>query len=1113
MKFRSIAQHVGVVFLCMCLSVPLIPSASADGRDRVVIQVGAPSVWSMGQAHYLLMKMHQKNNDLTTKQPKEDELDPNGVNATRIQILKTLLSIQAEFDQKLGVENRAKIREYESKLQDREIAQQQLREVESELRRIDQELPASKLRLASLKLERDQKRALLNSRVPPTRNDSTPLPTAEEVQALDNQIALLEEEIKLKTERRTTLVAEQARLTPKATQDLTLSGLATPSVGTASGTTSGSGTGGSSSTANSGGSLPEFDSKLTNYIDRSFTEVGRPKLAATTALDNYIGMQYEIISKQLTLLRDEVGPDNRIVFLELPASIYTADKRGDDYLAQVKWEVTHYAEASQREIEDQKSNGSDKEKEMACKTQEDQLATPNAIDFVKQSKYSLTVQGALDQKMLDGLNESDKKKKLEEVYQCDPCFEALTRPFLPKEKSKTIPEKIKSDVIKRIQEEEKKGGFDKRAFFRENLVCWQKADSDLVRAIDIIPRQSSLNINEVQATASQRNFLGLFKFLTGLGVSVNYQRQKQLYEQFLQQEVFAAGFGKGMNSFGWTFGPLPGSHRIAPGVRTMYAVMVVPQHTKQLKIKATGIAYHRKDLPKYEDSQLVFNAQKLSVDDTTSDTACKENCNAYNVLVPGEVTTRWYADEVDYTPAKAGEPVTVILRGNAFSNQTSVLVDGVPLRRVISIGNSASSKAENDAQAGSGVQGQFEVVNSRQIAIKFTMGASTYFGTPTITVVAPEKTESINFFKLKVNGRYGESLYDRSLSEPMFVEPFSLDEKKFKPTDVSVGGGQTFVLAKIQGRGLRRDAAVWVGNDRLDYRKECETSNGLARCLIDFCNSSFAAQTDTNEYTLYFRKPAGEQWPIRYRQQTVRGFEDKEFVHDTSSPPKVRRVQVISYSANPARRVAYLSLRFTKDRPVEAELSTACRPHPEQSLPNCRGRKVYAFFDEGMGNWRANFEIGMEDQGGGKIVEREKVFVTVKTEEKFKENGVEKTELKTWTNDLEFDVTPRIKTIEILRPAITSDTGTEIRIEGINMQNVKKVIVAGQEADILGAGGKDAITVKLKGGAFIKEEKGVKVPVVLVTKEGTSVSGIVTLGGSSASSGDTQKKSPKPKKK
>jgi hypothetical protein len=55
-------------------------------------------------------------------------------------------------------------------------------------------------------------------------------------------------------------------------------------------------------------------------------------------------MQYEIVAKQLTSLRDEAGAGHRIIFLEMPTSIESADRKkigngGEDKLAQSWWRV------------------------------------------------------------------------------------------------------------------------------------------------------------------------------------------------------------------------------------------------------------------------------------------------------------------------------------------------------------------------------------------------------------------------------------------------------------------------------------------------------------------------------------------------------------------------------------------------------------------------------------------------------------------------------------------------------------------------------------------------------------------------------------------------------
>src|SRR2546423_15388884 len=77
----------------------LTAPAAAKKKERkpVVISFGQPNIWSLEQAHYLLARMHRQNLDLQTKNVSRDDLDPNAVNARRINILKTLLEINAQY--------------------------------------------------------------------------------------------------------------------------------------------------------------------------------------------------------------------------------------------------------------------------------------------------------------------------------------------------------------------------------------------------------------------------------------------------------------------------------------------------------------------------------------------------------------------------------------------------------------------------------------------------------------------------------------------------------------------------------------------------------------------------------------------------------------------------------------------------------------------------------------------------------------------------------------------------------------------------------------------------------------------------------------------------------
>ncbi|HKU75698.1 MAG TPA: hypothetical protein VJR02_17430 [Pyrinomonadaceae bacterium] len=53
-------------------------------------------------------------------------------------------------------------------------------------------------------------------------------------------------------------------------------------------------------------------------------------------------MQYENFAKQLTLLRDELGPGERLLFLEMPQTINVAHHEANDKWAQSWWKIAGY---------------------------------------------------------------------------------------------------------------------------------------------------------------------------------------------------------------------------------------------------------------------------------------------------------------------------------------------------------------------------------------------------------------------------------------------------------------------------------------------------------------------------------------------------------------------------------------------------------------------------------------------------------------------------------------------------------------------------------------------------------------------------------------------------
>ena len=91
-------QFLIAVLMIVTGLLPLIASAQTRKRKPVVVSFGQPNIWSSEQAHDLLARMHRTNLELQAKSLTPHELDPNASNETRIQVLKQLLEIGAQFN-------------------------------------------------------------------------------------------------------------------------------------------------------------------------------------------------------------------------------------------------------------------------------------------------------------------------------------------------------------------------------------------------------------------------------------------------------------------------------------------------------------------------------------------------------------------------------------------------------------------------------------------------------------------------------------------------------------------------------------------------------------------------------------------------------------------------------------------------------------------------------------------------------------------------------------------------------------------------------------------------------------------------------------------------------
>jgi hypothetical protein len=777
MKSRASYLYRGlIIYLCAVLLLPLLPAqaaaqVSSKAKKKVRVQLGKPQVWSIGQAHYLLANMRQVNRELKTHMPSEAELNPSASNATRIQILKTLLNAEVQFSQKDAISNQAAIRENQISLGNREEAQAALPAKRRQLAALDAEYAAMNRTLVEKQTLLNQMKAARQALAKPNATPPVPAPPPDKAEnELDLEVELMKVDVAQKKAERDAVATEVGNLNTTANGTVGGPTLAEPQFSTAPRPLVG-----------------DLAPLVGKALDKAATTT--PSVAASIALDNYIAMQYEIIAKQMTLLRTEIGPEERVIFLELPTSLYTIPCKADNHMVQLQWQVEEYIEDDDRLAQALASEGAQGLRTDFEEIERQKVRLENfRIRYARGTQEQRTqILGALSGQ--SGIDNNDYNYRWQPVR--GDRYDRTT----------PSPQALLNEVT---------GSTD------------EQAQRYAVRALDIVPRQSALNVNSTYNTISQINFLGVLKFITGLGIKVDYQRQQELYEQYLQQEVFASGYGKGTDTFGWTFAPLPGTKRVAPGVRTTYAILAIPRKASALKLTVNAITYPRGGTPSYEgdSSQLVAK-------------------NTMIVRIPNEFTENFYVKEAVYTSVRKGERVGVLLKGDYFSPQLGVSINGVPLTRALSITNNESANATALAATVAGVQGAYELISSHELYMTFSV-ADKNIATPTITLVTPEKTSAINFFNLKINYHSGfTSLQKISKSEPMFVDDLDVAQK----LQVIGGGNQRpspnkppvpYIRARLEGKGLRRNAEIYIDDSSTELRHLEDILEDLNKKMIEW---------------------------------------------------------------------------------------------------------------------------------------------------------------------------------------------------------------------------------------------------------------------------------------
>jgi hypothetical protein len=337
-----------------------------------------------------------------------------------------------------------------------------------------------------------------------------------------------------------------------------------------------------------------------------------------------------------------------------------------------------------------------------------------------------------------------------------------------------------------------------------------------------------------------------------------------------------------------------------------------------------------------------------------------------------------------------------------------------------------------------------------------------FVGTPIITLVTPERSTTINSFKLAFDHHPSPrvSLKEQSLREPMFREGFSL-EPKFdvdqKPSGLPAG----IVEVRLRGTGLLPYDEITVNGVLIQQsassRKECEAH------FLANPTSTCAFQETTHSSLLYFPDPGKDTWTVRYRQRTRQGFETAE----------------IKQRINPEFE---LKLRhYRRGRPAEADLKLVL---PKQatikevtlddpqvtSISGVRGCQEHKTNHDGSILVKC-----LVPQAAG-APERDRITIRTKFKDQMGNTIVR-------FEDVVLPVRPRNITIRNPRTNKAAGFASEdetVVIEGANLQGVTAVLFGDKEAKLLSSGDPEVLVVRVPR-AEVSQGQASLVPVVLKT--------------------------------
>jgi len=331
---------------------------------------------------------------------------------------------------------------------------------------------------------------------------------------------------------------------------------------------------------------------------------------------------------------------------------------------------------------------------------------------------------------------------------------------------------------------------------------------------ELSPAQGAVNIARSEIRENRLNIYGVLKFLIGIGVSVNYQRQRDIFRQFLQQDVFQAGQGKGsQDEFGWDYGPMPGEDRVASGAYTTYGVLAMPSFRRSISFttKADWLL------------KPANGGKSWDVANRPNATATAYSSPSYTVYLPNRYD--FWVDALYYPRVPVGEEASVILRGKGFTAETMVLINNIPLTprwRLIDPASSDVSYAAPNGPTPPSVEngggdrktyGAYELMSSDTIAMRFRV--PNFEGVPQITLISPHRSIQVNDLKLPVNVTTHPGTIRLAQIQENYESGLSLDNIMFGPAaDWRTLASQDFL--RVDDIGRRVDIRLHMKHVPLD---------------------------------------------------------------------------------------------------------------------------------------------------------------------------------------------------------------------------------------------------------------------------------------------------------